>query len=60
VVNKISQALANPNNQQKLVDGLRAQGIDVVITNPDQLKRLAAEDTVKWQKVISAAGINLK
>jgi tripartite-type tricarboxylate transporter receptor subunit TctC len=60
VVNKISQALANPNNQQKLVDSLRAQGIDVVITNPEQLKRLAAEDTVKWQKVISAAGINLK
>lgn len=60
VVEKISKALSGVESQQKLIDTLQAQGIDVVVTSPAELQKLADQDTGKWQKVISDAAISLK
>lgn len=60
VIDKINQALLKAKNQQKLVENLRAQGIDVAVSSPAELDKLVAQDTDKWQKVISATGISLK
>ncbi|AWB34133.1 Bug family tripartite tricarboxylate transporter substrate binding protein [Orrella marina] len=58
VIEKITQALSNIDSQSELVKNLQAQGVDVVITNPAKLDQLAKDDTQKWQKVISDAGIS--
>lgn len=59
VINKLSDALSAIDEKSDIVKTLEAQGIDVVVTNPDQLAQLAKKDSQKWQKVIGDAGIKL-
>ncbi|MFW8567098.1 Bug family tripartite tricarboxylate transporter substrate binding protein [Orrella sp. 11846] len=60
VVEKMSQALSKADQNEELVENLRKQGIDVTVSTPAELQKLADKDTAVWKQVISDANISLK
>ena len=60
VVERLNLAIGRALRQPSVVERLRAMGQDVLISTPEEFSRFLADETAKWQRTISSAGIRLQ
>lgn len=60
VVNKLSTEIARILRTPGFKERLSSQGLDVLISNPDQLVALMKSDTARFSRVIKSANIKLE
>ena len=57
IIEKINQDVRNAMAQPDVVSKLSAQGIDPVLSSPDQMRQRAAQDLKRWTSIIRKMGI---
>jgi tripartite-type tricarboxylate transporter receptor subunit TctC len=59
VVDQINQAVRRAMAVPDIVSRLQAQGIDVLVSTPDQMRQRGVADLKRWGDIIRAAGIKV-
>lgn len=59
VVEQINQAVRRAMAVPDIVSRLQAQGIDVLVSTPDQMRQRGVADLKRWGDIIRAAGIKV-
>jgi tripartite-type tricarboxylate transporter receptor subunit TctC len=60
IVNTINQAVRRVMAMPDVVEKLNAQGIDVLVSSPEQMRQRSLDDLKRWTDVIRSAGIKLE
>ena len=57
IINRLNKEIVEVLKSPDVSKQLSAQGADLIASTPDQFKTYLAAETVKWRKVIGAAGV---
>lgn len=60
IVNTINQAVRRVMAMPDVVEKLNAQGVDVLVSSPEQMRQRSLDDLKRWTDVIRSAGIKLE
>lgn len=60
IINTINQAVHRVMAMPDVVEKLSAQGIDVLVSSPEQMRQRGLDDLKRWGDVIRTAGIKLE
>ena len=59
IIEQINQAVRKAMATADVVSKLQAQGIDVLVSSPDQMRQRGLEDLKRWGDIIRTAGIKV-
>ena len=59
IIEQINQAVRKAMASADVVSKLQSQGIDVVVSSPDQMRQRGLEDLKRWGDIIRTAGIKV-
>jgi tripartite-type tricarboxylate transporter receptor subunit TctC len=59
IIEQINQAVRKAMATADVVNKLQAQGIDVLVSSPDQMRQRGLEDLKRWGDIIRTAGIKV-
>lgn len=59
IVEGINQAVRKAMSTPEVVSKLQAQGIDVLLSSPEQMRQRGADDLKRWGDIIRTAGIKV-
>jgi tripartite-type tricarboxylate transporter receptor subunit TctC len=59
IIEQINQAIRKAMATADVISKLQAQGIDVVVSSPDQMRQRGLEDLKRWGDIIRTAGIKV-
>jgi tripartite-type tricarboxylate transporter receptor subunit TctC len=59
IIEQINQAIRKAMASADVVGKLQAQGIDVLVSSPDQMRQRGLEDLKRWGDIIRTAGIKV-
>lgn len=60
VIDRLNKAITLVLSQPAVVERLRGMGQDVLTSTPSEFAKFLAEETAKWSRIISTAGIRLQ
>ena len=59
IIEQINQAIRKAMATADVISKLQSQGIDVVVSSPDQMRQRGLEDLKRWGDIIRTAGIKV-
>lgn len=59
VINTLNQAVRRVMAMPDVIEKLNAQGIEVLVSSPEQMRQRGLEDLKRWTDVIRSSGIKL-